>query len=152
MNIPLKARNELGCSGRVISSCSINVTRRWWVTKTSDIVGIILFIYMFNAAWVRAQLCKLHPKFDSQVIKFTSCLPMIGGSLRVLRLLPSLGYQNFRHSWYYPVHIYVVVRVKESKCICAGLCFYLHRNYISIVFFALFVLNATFSNISAISW
>ena len=27
---------------------------------------------------------------QSQVIKFTSCLPMIGGSLRVLRLLPSL--------------------------------------------------------------
>jgi hypothetical protein len=25
-----------------------------------------------------------------QYIKFTSCLPMIGGSLRVLRLLPSL--------------------------------------------------------------
>jgi len=25
-----------------------------------------------------------------QVIKFTSCLPMVGGSLRVLRLLPSL--------------------------------------------------------------
>jgi hypothetical protein len=30
--------------------------------------------------------------FDSQpqVIKFTSCLPMVGGSLRVLRLPPSL--------------------------------------------------------------
>ena len=29
---------------------------------------------------------------DSQphVIKFTSCLPMVGGSLRVLRLLPPL--------------------------------------------------------------
>jgi len=25
-----------------------------------------------------------------QVIKFTSCLPMVGGSLRVLRLLPTL--------------------------------------------------------------
>jgi hypothetical protein len=25
-----------------------------------------------------------------QVIKFTSCLPMVGGSLRVFRLLPSL--------------------------------------------------------------
>jgi hypothetical protein len=25
-----------------------------------------------------------------QVIKFTSCLPMVGGSLRVLRLLPPL--------------------------------------------------------------
>jgi hypothetical protein len=29
----------------------------------------------------------LHP----QVIKFTSCLPMVGGSLRVLRLLPPLN-------------------------------------------------------------
>jgi hypothetical protein len=27
---------------------------------------------------------------DSQVIQFTSCLPMVGGSLRVLRLLPPL--------------------------------------------------------------
>ena len=48
MNISLKARNEPGCSGRVIRSCSINVTRRWWVTKTSDIVDIILFIYMLS--------------------------------------------------------------------------------------------------------
>jgi hypothetical protein len=36
-------------------------------------------------AWVRARLCKLQKKgaFDSQpqVIKFTSCLPMAGGSL-----------------------------------------------------------------------
>ena len=29
-----------------------------------------------NMAWVRAQLCKLQP----QVLKFTSCLPMVGGS------------------------------------------------------------------------
>jgi hypothetical protein len=27
---------------------------------------------------------------QQQVIKFTSCLPMVGGSLRVLRLLPPL--------------------------------------------------------------
>jgi len=27
---------------------------------------------------------------QSQVIKFTSCLPMVGGSLRVFRLLPLL--------------------------------------------------------------
>ena len=27
---------------------------------------------------------------QSQVIKFTRCLPMVGGSLRVLRLLPPL--------------------------------------------------------------
>jgi hypothetical protein len=47
-----------------------------------------------NTAWVRARLCKLQKKgaLDSQpqVIKFTSCLPMVGGSLRVLRLPPSL--------------------------------------------------------------
>jgi hypothetical protein len=36
-------------------------------------------------AWVRAQLCKLPKKgaLDLQVIKFTSCLPMVGGSLRL---------------------------------------------------------------------
>jgi hypothetical protein len=28
--------------------------------------------------------------FEAQVIKFTSCLPMVGGSLRVLQLLPPL--------------------------------------------------------------
>ena len=46
-----------------------------------------------NKAWVRAWLCKLQKgALDSQpqVIKFTSCLPMVGGSLRVLRLLPPL--------------------------------------------------------------
>jgi hypothetical protein len=34
--------------------------------------------------WVRAQLCKLQKRVHS------SCLPMVGGSLRVLRLLPPL--------------------------------------------------------------
>jgi hypothetical protein len=46
-----------------------------------------------NAAWVRARLCKLQKgALDSQpqVIKFTSHLPMVGGSLRVLRFLPPL--------------------------------------------------------------
>jgi len=47
-----------------------------------------------NTMWVRARLCKLQKNdaLDSQpqVIKFTSCLPMVGGSLRVLRLLPPL--------------------------------------------------------------
>ena len=42
-------------------------------------------------AWVPGRHTKkgaldLQPK----VIKFTSCLPMVGGSLRVLRLLPPL--------------------------------------------------------------
>ena len=36
-----------------------------------------------NTAWVRAQFCKLQKgALDSQVIKFTSCLPMVGVSLR----------------------------------------------------------------------
>ena len=46
-----------------------------------------------NNAWVRARLCKLQKgKLDSQpqVITFTSCLSMVGGSLRVLLLLPPL--------------------------------------------------------------
>jgi hypothetical protein len=46
-----------------------------------------------NTAWGRAQLCKLQKgAFDSQsqVIKFISYLPMVGGSLRVLRFLPPL--------------------------------------------------------------
>jgi len=38
--------------------------------------------------------CKLQKKdalnYQPQVIKFISCLPMVGGSLRVLRLLPTL--------------------------------------------------------------
>jgi len=46
-----------------------------------------------NTAWVRARLSKLQKgalDSQSQVIKFTSRLPVIGGSLRVLRLLPPL--------------------------------------------------------------
>jgi hypothetical protein len=46
-----------------------------------------------NTEWVRARLCKLQKgplDSQSQVIKLTSCLPMVGGSLRVLRLLPPL--------------------------------------------------------------
>jgi len=45
-----------------------------------------------NTAWVRARLCKLQIALDwqPQVIKFTSCLPMVGGSLRVFWLLPPL--------------------------------------------------------------
>ena len=41
-----------------------------------------------NTAWVRARICKLQKNgaLDSQpqVIKFTNCLPMVGGSLRLL--------------------------------------------------------------------
>jgi len=47
-----------------------------------------------NTAWVSARLCKLQKgALDSQpqVIKFTSCSPMVGGSLRMLLLLLSLN-------------------------------------------------------------
>jgi len=48
-----------------------------------------------NTAWARARLCKLQKKgaLDSQleVITFISCLPIVGGSLRVLWLLPPLN-------------------------------------------------------------
>jgi hypothetical protein len=45
-------------------------------------------------AWVHARLCNLQKKdaldLQLQVIKLSSCLPMVGGSLWVLRLLPPL--------------------------------------------------------------
>jgi hypothetical protein len=53
----------------------------------------ISYKHITNTARVHAQLCKLQKgAFDSQlqVIKFFSCLSMVGGSLRVLRLLPPL--------------------------------------------------------------
>jgi hypothetical protein len=46
-----------------------------------------------NTAWVSARLCKLQKGAlgsQPQVIKIANCLPMVGGSLRVLRLLPAL--------------------------------------------------------------
>jgi len=47
-----------------------------------------------NTAWVQARLCKLQKRVHStrqlHEIKFTSCLPMVGGSLWVLRLPPPL--------------------------------------------------------------
>ena len=49
--------------------------------------------HITNTAWVRARLRKLQKgAIDSQpqVIKCTSCLPMVGVSLRVLRLPPPL--------------------------------------------------------------
>jgi hypothetical protein len=53
---------------------------------------------IINTAWIRAGFVNYKKgALDSQpqVIKFTSCLPMVGGSLRVLRLLPPL--KNGRH-------------------------------------------------------
>ena len=47
-----------------------------------------------NTAWVRVWLCKLQKEgahdLQSQVIKFTRCLPMVGASLQVLWLPPPL--------------------------------------------------------------
>ena len=44
-----------------------------------------------NTAWVRTRFVNYKKgALDSQVIKFTSCLPMVNGSLWVLCLLPPL--------------------------------------------------------------
>ena len=46
-----------------------------------------------NTVWARAQLYKLQKgalDTQPQVIQFTSCLPLVGGLLCVLRLLPPL--------------------------------------------------------------
>ena len=46
-----------------------------------------------NTVWVRARLCKLQKgctRFAAASDKVTSCIPMVGGSLRILRLLPPL--------------------------------------------------------------
>ena len=61
----------------------------------SYVVGLLSNSYkpITNTAWFHARLCKLQKgALDSQpqVIKITSCLPMIGGSLRVLRFLSPL--------------------------------------------------------------
>jgi hypothetical protein len=61
----------------------------------SKVVGLPNNSYkpVTNTAWVRLQLCELQKgELDSQpkVVKFTSCLPMVGDSLRVLLLLPPL--------------------------------------------------------------
>jgi hypothetical protein len=45
-----------------------------------------------NTAWVRARFVNYKKgALDPQVIKFTSSLLMVGGSFRVLRLLPTLN-------------------------------------------------------------
>ena len=56
---------------------------------------------IINMAWVRARLCNLQKgctRPRPQVIKFTSCLPMVGGYLRVLRLLPPINWSPW-YSW-----------------------------------------------------
>ena len=61
----------------------------------SQVVGLPNNLYkpITNMAWVCAGFVNYKKgALDSQlqVIKFTSCLPMVGGSLQVLRLLPPL--------------------------------------------------------------
>ena len=47
--------------------------------------------HITNTAWVRARLCKLQKRGHStRSRKLTSCLPIVSGSLRVLRLLPPI--------------------------------------------------------------
>jgi hypothetical protein len=46
-----------------------------------------------NTAWIRARLCKLQKRCTRLAAtsdEVTSCLFMVGGSLRVLQLLPPL--------------------------------------------------------------
>ena len=54
----------------------------------SQVVGLPHNSYkpITNTAWIHARLCKLQKRVHSQpqVIKFTSCLPMVGSSLPVL--------------------------------------------------------------------
>ena len=69
-----------------------------------------------NTEWVRARLCKLQKGCNDsqpQVLKFTSCLPMVGSSLRVLRLLPPLKLHG-RHDI---AEIFLKVALKHQKSI-----------------------------------
>jgi hypothetical protein len=53
-----------------------------------DILYLLIFLFILivsNATYKKGALDS-----QPQVIKFTRCLPMVGGSLRVLRLLPPL--------------------------------------------------------------
>ena len=59
-----------------------------------------------------------------QVIKFTSCLPMVGGSLRELRLLPPLKlvakiYARVGILLTFRKHLYVPNHESDWLCICA---------------------------------
>jgi hypothetical protein len=60
--------------------------------------------------WVPTRLCKLQKgALDSQVIKFASCLPMVGGSLRLLRFRRNMN-----------MHVDIFLRMhtvgKNAKC------------------------------------
>ena len=57
---------------------------KWWQKLTLPL-----------ARWAKKGALDSQP----QVIKFTSCLPMVGGSLRVLRFLPPLKPVAMIYSW-----------------------------------------------------
>jgi hypothetical protein len=63
-------------------------------TKTGrrDVAEILLKVALKHQKSIKSNAEAKKGALDSQpqVIKFTSCLPMVGGSLRVLRLLPPL--------------------------------------------------------------
>ena len=65
---------------------------RWFYFKLKCTLFCYIYIihtfFFTNTTWVHARLCKLHKRVHS--IKFTCCLPMVGDSLRVLRLHPPL--------------------------------------------------------------
>jgi hypothetical protein len=60
------------------------------IVRFVDIGGIfdrhsLNFLFTMKTSYKKGAL-----DWQPQVIKFTNCLPMVGGSLRVLRLLPPL--------------------------------------------------------------
>jgi hypothetical protein len=66
-----------------------------------------------NTTWVRVRLCKLQKgALDSQpqVIKFTSCMPMVGGSLFVFFFWP-----------------FLIDGMKNNTCLIINLVYYVTR-------------------------
>ena len=53
-----------------------------------QVVGLPIYNNSYKPGFVNYKMGALDSQ--PQVIKFTSCLPMVGGSLRVLLLLPPL--------------------------------------------------------------
>jgi hypothetical protein len=90
---PLKSGVELECSGRVSNSCIcrsfISRSMIWFVGVLTPLSEIFQPIrHGFTPIIVNYKKGALGSQ--PQVIKFTSCLPMSGGSLRVLLLPPPL--------------------------------------------------------------
>jgi hypothetical protein len=103
-----------------VPSSQVNIHKCWvFCVLTTLIVNVIWFkarmpykIYFF----VHARLCKLQKSaLDSQlqVIEFTSCLPMVSGSLQVLRLPPPLKLVRFLFNIF--PHFGVIMLISLSK-------------------------------------